>query len=327
MQFFFPGLQVIGLFIIPESPRWLVANGKKEKAFHVLAKFHGNGDETDQLVNYEFTEICETIAREAQVSEGSSWSEFFRTRGNRHRFLICLLVGIMIQWAGNGIVSYYLAPILKSVGIKDPVQQSLINLGLQIWNAIAATGGAFASDRFGRRPLWLISATGMLISFSVVTALSAVYAEKGDQAAGKAVIGMLFIFFGFYDIAFTPLSFAYPVEILPYKLRSRGLSVTLTTIFGAGFFNQYVNPIALEKLHWHFYLVYVACLISFIAIIWFLFPETKGRSLEEIAEVFDGPAQTQEIRRASIAASVTDVPSEPACKMDYSTEKFEKLEV
>lgn len=206
---------------------------------------------------------------------------------------------------GNGIVSYYLAPILKSVGITNSTQQALINLGLQIWNAIAALGGAMAAERYGRRPLWLISAIGMLFSFCIITALSGVYAEQGDRAAGKAVIAMLFIFFGFYDIAFTPLSFAYPVEILPYKLRTRGLSVTLTTIFGAGFFNQYVNPIALEKLAWKFYFVYIGCLVVFIVLIWYLFPETKGRSLEEIAEVFDGPAaETEAHRSASIALSI-----------------------
>lgn len=135
----------------------------------------------------------------------------------------------------------------------------------------------------------------------------------------------LFIFFGFYDIAFTPLSFAYPVEILPYKLRSRGLSITLTTIFGAGFFNQYVNPIALEKLHWKFYFVYVACLASFIVIIWFLFPETKGRTLEEIAEVFDGPEQTQQIRRASIAASVSSIDPELGFKAKQESYMVEKV--
>lgn len=98
LQLFFPALQAVGLFIVPESPRWLVANGKKEKAFQVLAKFHANGDESDPLVNYEFTEICQTLEREAAAAQGSSWGEFFRTKGNRHRFIICLLVGIMIQW-------------------------------------------------------------------------------------------------------------------------------------------------------------------------------------------------------------------------------------
>jgi MFS family permease len=110
----------------------------------------------------------------------------------------------------------------------------MINLGLQIWNAILALVGATAAERYGRRPLWLTSAIGMLFAFSIITALSAVYAKNDSKIIGGAVIAMLFIFFGFYDIAFTPLSFAYPTEILPYRLRSRGMSVTLTTVFAAG---------------------------------------------------------------------------------------------
>jgi hypothetical protein len=66
--------------------------------------------------------------------------------------------------------------------------------------------------------------------------------------------------------------------------------------------NQYLNPVALAALAWRYYFVYIGCLISFVAIIWFLFPETKGRSLEEIAEVFEGPAvETEAHRQASIA--------------------------
>lgn len=78
----------------------------------------------------------------------------------------------------------------------------------------------------------------MLGCFIVVTALSAVFAEQGTKAAGNAVVPFLFIFFGFYAIAYTPLSIAYPVEILPFDLRSKGLSINLTTVFGAGFFNR-----------------------------------------------------------------------------------------
>ena len=81
------------------------------------------------------------------------------------------------------------------------------------------------------------------------------------------------------------------------------MSVTLTTVFAAGMLNQYLNPVALAALAWRYYFVYIGCLISFFAIIWFLFPETKGRSLEEIAEVFDGPAaETEAHRQASISA-------------------------
>lgn len=94
--------------------------------------------------------------------------------------------------------------------------------------AILAAGGALAAERYGRRPLWLLSATGMLCAFIVITALSAVFTRQRITAAGTAVVPFLFIFFGFYDIAFTPLSISYIVEILPFSLRAKGLSANLT---------------------------------------------------------------------------------------------------
>ncbi|KAJ5429044.1 hypothetical protein N7491_006060 [Penicillium cf. griseofulvum] len=290
MQAFFPALQLLGLFIVPESPRWLISKNRREEALEILARYHANGDRTDELVLFEYQEICEAIDFENLVAEDSGWRAFFATRGAIHRLMICVLVGFMIQWAGNGIISYYLAPILKNVGITSPSQQAGINLSLQVWNAICAVGGAFATERYGRRPLWMISTASMLVFFSAVTALSAVFAERHIKPAGSASVAMLFLFFGSYAIAYTPLSIAYPVEILPYHLRAKGLSLCLTVVFAAGFFNQYVNPIAFAALAWKFYFVYIACLAVFLILIYFFFPETNGRTLEEIAVVFDGPA-------------------------------------
>lgn len=216
------------------------------------------------------SEITEAIERERQAAKTTGFMSFFETKGNRHRLLICILVGFGIQWVGNGVISYYLAPILESVGVTSSVSQAAINVGLQVWNALLAAAGALAAEKYGRRPLWMISTCGMLVSFIIVTALSATFAELHIDAAGSATVAFLFIFFGFYDIAYTPLSIAYPVEILSFGLRSKGLSVNLTVVFGAGFFNQYVNPVALGAIHWRFYFVYIGTLIAMIFIIYFV---------------------------------------------------------
>lgn len=89
---------------------------------------------------------------------------------------------------------------------------------------------------------------------------------------------------------------------------------------------RYVNPIALGALHWKFYFVYIATLAAMIPTIYFLFPETKGRTLEEIAMVFDGAkAETEAHRNASIVAeSVTGVESLPE-KVEYRSMHAEKV--
>lgn len=311
VQCLFPAIQLLGLFIVPESPRWLVSKDRRDEALQILARYHGNGDTSDPLVQFEFSEICGAIDLENSASQRhqSGWSAFLATKGTRHRLAICILVGFMIQWAGNGVISYYLAPILRSVGITNPSQQSAINLGLQAWNAVCAAGGAVAAERYGRRPLWMLSTTLMLLFFALVTALSAVFAESAIQAAGSAVVAFLYLFYGAYDIAYTPLSIAYPVEIMPFYLRTKGLSLSLTAQFGAGFFNQFVNPIALGAIAWKFYFVYLGLLVSFVAVVYFVFPETKGHTLEEIAVIFDGPGTETEMQRdlAAIIAGDREV--------------------
>jgi MFS family permease len=103
--------------------------------------------------------------------------------------------------AGNGVVSYYLALVLETVGVRSVTDQTLISAFLNVWNLLFSVGAAFSVDRLGRRPLFLASAAIMLVGFTLVTALSGAFAQGGVDATGIAVIPFLFIFFAGYDIA------------------------------------------------------------------------------------------------------------------------------
>ncbi|KAJ5448930.1 Major facilitator superfamily domain general substrate transporter [Penicillium cf. griseofulvum] len=285
-QVFYPILQLIGLCFVPESPRWLVSRGRKEEGMAMLAKYHANGDENDELVQDEFYQICKSINAESDKS-CRRWSTFFATRSNMHRLSICVILGFMQEWSGNGVVSYYLAPILASVGIYNASHQAAINISMQVWNLAFAVAGAMAAERYGRRKLWLIATMLMFIYLSAATTMSGLFQEMQVLEAGIAVVPMLFLFCSAYDMAYMPLFIAYPAEILPFQLRAKGLAITLTTDSMACFFNQYINPVALAAIHWKYFTVYLGCLVIFMATIYFLFPETKGLSLEEVARIFE----------------------------------------
>ncbi|KAG8955076.1 hypothetical protein FRC04_009533 [Tulasnella sp. 424] len=305
-------LQCTLIWFCPESPRWLIAKGKDMEAKQVLGKYHGNGNIGHPLVDYEYNEIREAISTEKEVGQ-ISWMALFSTPGNRRRMRIIVALAFFSQWSGNGLVSYYINLILEGVGITETSTKTLINGCLQIFNLVMAFTSALFVDRIGRRKLFLISNAGMLLVFVGWTVTSAVFQETGSKAAGSATIAMIFIFFALYDIAYTPLLIAYTIEILPFKIRAKGFAAMSFTVTLGLIFNQYVNPVALEKLGWKYYLIYVGWLVFELGFIWLYLLETKGRTLEQTAMLFDGESNANgdmmsiqdEERRASITQSIT----------------------
>ncbi|KAK4972742.1 hypothetical protein LTR42_006036 [Elasticomyces elasticus] len=105
---------------------------------------------------------------------------------------------------------------------------------------------------------------------------------------GRAVIALIFVFMFFYNLAWSGLLIAYVVEISPFYLRSKYLTVTLLAVAAGSFFTNYVNPVAMEAITWKYYLCYIIWLAFQSVVVWFYYIETKGRSLEAIAVCFEG---------------------------------------
>lgn len=289
LQGFMPLLQVIFVYLLPESPRYLILKGRHDEARKVLIKHHAGGDESSPLVDYEIKEITMQI-EESQKSSGTGYGEFLKTKGNKHRLFLIICVPVMMQLSGNGLVSYYLHIILDNIGYTSAPAQLRINGGLMVYSFGIAVILASFVEIAGRRRLFLISTVGMLCSFIIWTILSAINEQRQfkDTSLGSGVISMIFFFYLFYNMGLNGPPWLYVCEILPTHLRAKGVNIMQFAATCVLIFNGYANPVAMEAISWKYYIVYCCVLAVEIVLVYFFFPETKGRSLEEVAFIFDG---------------------------------------
>ncbi|KFY20684.1 hypothetical protein V491_03513 [Pseudogymnoascus sp. VKM F-3775] len=286
-------IQIVFIWWIPESPRWLIAKERPEKALDILAKYHANGDRNNATVQFEYHEMKETITMEYQARTNSSYLDFLKTRGNRYRLMILVSLGIISQYSGNALISNYANLIYDNAGIKDQGQKTGINAGEQLLKLLVAIGFSMGIDRFGRRPLFLVATTGMLLSFLAWTIIAARFELSGKtdiKRLGYPQIVFVWIFDVFYSIAWSGLLVAYALEILPYRLRARGLMIMNFFIQVALTIGNQTNPIALKNMphEWNLFCFYTVWVSVELVFVYFFYIETKGPTLEEISRIFDG---------------------------------------
>ncbi|KAM0335753.1 hypothetical protein ACHAQA_000803 [Verticillium albo-atrum] len=293
-------LQVAFVFFLDESPRWLYYKDRGEEAYRIIVKNHGNGDFEDPLARAEYWEMGEALEAERAV-KNQGLKMFVSTPANRKRLAILITLAVFGQWSGTGLVSYYLTKILTEIGIKGQHEQTMLNGTISTVNYATALFAAALSTRIGRRPMFIGGGIAMWLTFTALTASIAVYNETASPAASRSALGFIFIYYAAYNICLNPLLYLYPTEILPYRMRATGISILVFTNKAALFFNQFVNPIGMDALGWKYYLVYVVWLVVEIVVFWFLYPETRGYTLERIQEAFGEDIKTDGLEEKGFA--------------------------
>ncbi|THU93494.1 general substrate transporter [Dendrothele bispora CBS 962.96] len=287
IQVVLAAVNVIFIYYCPESPRlprWLYSVGKQEEARRILAKYHSRtGELNSPLVDLEMEEIAEKIEIEGQEKRWWDFRPLFRTKADRYRAYMVILIGTFGQLSGNVMITYFLPILLQNAGITSQERQLTLNFVNSVTSYIGGKFGSFTVDRFGRRKNLLFATLAATCILAIVTGL---LSEEGSAARSNAGITFIFLFMVVFFFGWTPMLALYPAEVLSYQARAKGLAFLNICTQAATTINTFGFPVALEKL---VYLILV-CWDSFeCVIIYFFVVETKGLTLEEITEVFEQP--------------------------------------
>jgi sugar porter (SP) family MFS transporter len=301
----------IGLFFLPDSPRYFVKRGNIEKATESLSRLRGQPRES-QYIQVELAEIVanEEYERNLIPSSGwlSSWMNCFKgglwtSKSNLRRTILGTSLQMMQQWTGVNFIFYYSTPFLQSTGAID--NTFLISLIFTLVNVCSTPISFYTVERFGRRPLLIFGALGMLICqflvaiIGVTVGFNKTHPDPSDPStslannisAVNAQIAFIAIFIFFFASTWGPGAWIVIGEIFPLPIRSRGVGLSTASNWLWNTIIAVITPYMVGEDKGNlrssvFFIWGGLCTCAFVYA-YFLVPETKGLTLEQVDKMFE----------------------------------------
>ncbi|THZ49637.1 putative MFS glucose transporter [Aureobasidium pullulans] len=296
-------LLFFGMMILPESPRWLASKDRWEETRAVLALTHGHGDPDSPFVVREFDEIREWIRIESEA-KNASYLELIRPR-MLNRTIIGVFMQIWSQLTGMNVMMYYITYVFQMAGLSG--NNLLVSSSIQyVINVVMTVPGLLLVDRVGRRPLllvgaafmalWLFANAGILGAYGTNPGPGGVGGNTPEAstevtgAASKAVIACSYLFVASYAPTWGPVSWIYPSEIFPNRVRGKATALATSANWAFNFALGYFVPPAFINIRWQVYIVFGVFCVAMWLHVFFCFPETAGKPLEEVTAMFEDPS-------------------------------------
>ncbi|CEP07802.1 hypothetical protein [Parasitella parasitica] len=300
----------VGILFFPFSPRWLMGKGREEEALRVLSKLR-RLPQDHPLVLEEWKDIKTTVEFDRQVErqmypeyveQGRTamiglmgYRDLFRKGIFNRLFIGCALMFFQ-QFTGMNALIYYAPKIFQSVGLTGESVSLLATGVVGIINFVFTFPTVFLLDIVGRKSALMVASIVMAICMIIVAIITALFQHDwpSHEREGWVSVAFIYIFIANFAYAWGPICWVIPAEIFPLRSRAKAMSITTSANWMCNFIIGLIVPIMLENITYGTYIFFACFLVLSFFFVWIFVPETKGRSLEEMDQVFGGQSAVRD---------------------------------
>lgn len=335
-----PGLcLLICTFFLPESPRWLALHDRWDEAFEIVSRVSAKGNREDEQVKIQMEEIKEQVFIDKEAEE-FGYRDLFRPK-TRLKTIVGMCAQMWQQLCGMNVMMYYIVYIFEMAGHTGSTV--LVSGSIQyVLNVVLTIPALFLVDKAGRRPVlivggilmfsWLFAVAGLLATYSVPqpngfdgddTVRISIPSDQKGAASGVIACSYLFV------CSFAPTwgigIWIYCSEIFNNTERAKGSAVCASVNWIFNFALALFVPTAFKNITWQTYIMFGVFSVALTVNTYLMFPETKGKTLEEIDQMW-----ASKIPAWKSAAWVPDVPviaySDDITKKDFGVSHLEEAD-